>query len=141
MVRGTLSYLDEKWTHVTWITRPDGIGYEVWVRAKQGGYLVFTVMPQHYPSVGIWLDDKNPEELAAKFHANCAGWDALHLDHELQPFVVVDHDNCIMSVEELLEGDNPAHRAWAERIPVLCRQVDERMDEKRIARLRMLSRK
>lgn len=97
------------------------------MRSKKGGYLVFGIMPQTNPSVAIWLDDLSVEELAAKFHTNCAGWDAGYLDFELQEFVVVDQEDRILSVEDLLTSDDPGHRAWAERIPVLCEQVDERM--------------
>ncbi len=121
--------LDEKWTHVTWITCPDRIGHEVWVGSEKG-YLVFSIMPQNSPSVAIWLDDKSAEELAAKLHTNCAGWDAGYLGSELQAFVVVDQEDRIRSVEDLLTSDDPGHRAWAERIPALSGQVDERMRRK-----------
>ena len=122
--------LDEKWTNVTWLTSPDGISHEVWIRSEKGGYLVFTVMPHNYPSVGIWVDDKSAEELAAKLHTNCAGWDAGYRDFELQEFVVVDQEDRILSVKDLMKSDQSGHRAWAERIPVLCEQVDERMQKK-----------
>jgi len=119
--------LDEKWTNVTWLTCPDGISHEVWVRSEKGGYLVFTVMPHNHPSVGIWLDDKSAEELAAKLHTNCAHWDARSLGTDLERFVFVDQEERIMSIEDLMKSNNPGYRAWAERIPALCDKVDDRM--------------
>jgi len=127
------STLDEKWTNVTWLTCPEGISHEVWVRSEKGGYLVVSIMPQNHPSVAIWVDDKSVEELAAKLHTNCAGWDAGYLDFELQEFVVVDQVDRILSVEDLMKSDHSGQRAWAERILALCEQVDERMRMKQFA--------